>query len=116
MRTILFIGLALCIQGSAIAQDVTPDPTAPATSQQPAPSKKIAKILAKGDGLTRETAYTVSSVNQEYEILRYLGLKPISQSLVMDKKAFDQFTAVDEITGEERNVWFDISKFFGRMF
>ena len=77
----------------------------------------VEQIVAASDGATEATAYEVSSVRQEYEILRYLGLQPGRQALVMkDGKAYDVITASDPATGETRKIWFDISSFYGSGF
>jgi len=48
-------------------------------------------------------------------VLRLLGLQSQSQSLhVIDGRPFDVLTATDPETKEARQVWFDISRFFGR--
>jgi hypothetical protein len=77
---------------------------------------RIAKVMGKTDGKTRETAYKVKSVDDEYEILRRLGLRPNGQSLVMDDKGhpYDMLQAVDPATGKEVELWFDIGSFFGK--
>ena len=98
----------------------SPDAT-PATvpTAAPLPSdlpKGIAKILAKADGSTPENAIKVRSVGQEYEIIRALGYRPGSQALVTDKgKAYDRLTVTHAQTGEQREFWFDISSFYGRI-
>lgn len=95
---------------------------APATATSPIPAS-IARELASGDGKSQETAYVVfekdemSGVDKEYEVLRYLGLKPSGQALVTGKtKTYDAMTVVDPRTGATSTVWFDISKFFGKLF
>jgi len=98
------------------------DPQTPAA--EPAkPPKELAKELASGDGKSRETAFVIHAgdegrgVAKEYAILAYLGLKPGSQSLIMENgKTYDTIEATDPKTGTSRTVWFDISKFFGKMF
>ncbi|MFN3516835.1 MAG: DUF4919 domain-containing protein [Novosphingobium sp.] len=95
-------------------QPILIEPVPAPSTELPAPPKSIAKALKSGDGLTEKTAYKVSSVRQEYEILRYLGLEPRMQALVINKKAYDVITAVDPATGKERKVWFNISSFYGR--
>lgn len=76
-----------------------------------------ATIMASAQGTGPEDAYVVSSVAQEYEILRLLGLERGSQALhVIDGRAFDVLTARDPANGEMREIWFDISRFFGRNF
>jgi len=68
-----------------------------------------ASILASAGGTGPEDAYVVTSVAQEYEILRLLGLQPGTQALnVVDGRAFDVLTA-SAPGGEPREVWFDIS-------
>jgi hypothetical protein len=99
----------------ALAQ--TPEPTASPTAEpSPAVDRRLAKILATGDGKSADTAYKVGSVADEYAILRILNLQLRSQSLITGKKPYDRIDAVDRATGETRAVWFDISRFFGRMF
>ena len=91
-------------------------------AHQPAPvivpSKRIAKVLAKGDGLSRESAYRVRSVREEYEILRVFGLTPGKQSLVIgpNGKAYDTLEGTDPRTGQTLEMWFDISSFYGSAF
>ena len=73
-------------------------------------------VLASAGGTGPEDAYVVASVAQEYEILRMLGLSAEVQSLrTINGKAFDVITATDPETGEARDIWFDISRFFGRL-
>jgi len=70
-------------------------------------------VIASANGTGPDDAYVVDSVAQEYEVLRLLGLQ--SQSLhVIDGRPFDVLTATDPETKEARQVWFDISRFFGR--
>ncbi|MGN6850241.1 MAG: DUF4919 domain-containing protein [Sphingomicrobium sp.] len=95
------IGLALVISGAPVS----------AADQPAAISKHIAKILAATDGATEQTAYKVSSVHEEYEIVAALKLTPKIQSLVVKKKPFDVIEAADE-TGATRKIWFDISSFY----
>lgn len=77
-----------------------------------APSKHIAKIMARGDGASPETAYRVSSIRDEYEIVRALGLEVRSQSLVRRKKMYDVLEVADPRDGSIRRLWFDISRFY----
>ena len=77
----------------------------------PAPSAHIAKIMAKGDGRSPETAYKVGSVREEYEIVRALGLAVKSQSLIGGKKPYDMLEVVDA-RGNVLRLWFDISAFY----
>lgn len=73
-------------------------------------------VIASANGTGPDDAYVVDSVAQEYEVLRLLGLQSQSQSLhVIDGRPFDVLTATDPETKEAREVWFDISRFFGRL-
>lgn len=98
-----FVILLAALGTAAVAQ--------PSTTTSSVP-KHIAKILSRADGRSKETAYKVSSVQEEYQIMRALGLTIKLQALVEAKKPYDLFTAVDPATGAERDVWFDISSFY----
>jgi len=75
-------------------------------------SNHIQKVMAEGDGLTAASAFKVSSVKDEYEILQVLGLEIVSQSLVvLKKKSYDVLTAKDD-AGVVRELWFDVSRFY----
>ncbi len=101
-KVILFT--AICVLGSVtLAQ---PDPQAPTVS------KHIAKILSRSDGLSERTAYRVSSVHDEYEVLKALGLTSDKQSLVQTRKPYDVLETKDPRTGALRVLWFDISSFY----
>lgn len=81
------------------------------TVVEPVP-KRIQKIIAKADGMTAETAFKVASIDEEYRVLQALRLQPRSQALVVHrKKPYDVMTVTDE-TGAERQIWFDISRFY----
>lgn len=97
-----------CIIAVALISGAIP---ASAADQSASPSKHISKILAAADGASEETAYKVSSVHEEYEILAALRLVPKVQSLVVKKKPYDVIEAADE-AGAARKIWFDISSFY----
>jgi hypothetical protein len=82
------------------------------------PSKRVAKIIARGNGLTKESAFRVRSVGEEYEILRIFGLQPGKQSLAIEPngKSFDVIDVTNPRTGRTFDVWFDISSFYGSSF
>lgn len=109
---IMSVVAALSLQAPVFADDPAPD----ATITEHLPPKSLRKILAKGDGLTKETAYKVKSVRQEYEIVEYFGMRPGRQALVVDGKAYDVVTASDPETGKTREFWFDVSAFYRRLF
>lgn len=72
-------------------------------------------VIASAGGTGPDDAYPVYSVEQENEVLRLLGLRKQRQELrVLDGRPFDLITAQDIQTQETRDVWFDISRFFGR--
>lgn len=72
-------------------------------------------VIASATGTGPDDAYRVVSVAQEYEVLRLLGLEMRSHALhVIDGRPFDVLTARDPATGATREVWFDISRFYGR--
>ena len=74
-----------------------------------------ATVVASAGGTGADDAYVVSSVAQEYEILRLLGLTMERKALhVIDGRAFDVLSVRDPATGAMRDVWFDISRFFRR--
>ncbi|MFM5884825.1 MAG: hypothetical protein ACKOQ3_05785 [Novosphingobium sp.] len=99
------------------------DNSQPHSTEAAKPPKEIARELASGDGKTSGTAYVIrandegSGVAKEYAILKFFGLVQGKQSLIMkDGKTYDTIEATDPKTGETRTIWFDISKFFGKLF
>jgi hypothetical protein len=69
--------------------------------------KILQSILSSGDGKTADTAYFTVSTSEEYFVLRLLGLKPKSQSLVKNgAHSFDEMTVVGE-DGKESTLWFN---------
>ena len=99
----LLFGMALVLVAPAAAQ---PAPEVPAA---------LAAIMAAGDGLSAETAYKVPDIQTEYAIMRQLGIAVRQQSLIVKGKPYDllEGTAAD---GSTRQVWFDISSFYGKGF
>jgi hypothetical protein len=72
-------------------------------------------IIASAGGTGPDDAYVVHSVMQEYEVLRLLGLEVERQALhQINGRSFDVLTARNPHTNETRDVWFDISRFYGR--
>ncbi|MXO71333.1 DUF4919 domain-containing protein [Alteraurantiacibacter buctensis] len=72
-------------------------------------------VIASAAGTSAQDAYRVSSVAQEYEVLRVLGLEARSQALhVINGQPYDVITAFNPRTGETRDVWFDIARFYNR--
>jgi hypothetical protein len=87
--------------------------SAAAAQAPPPPPARIARIMAAANGQSPETAYKVNSVSDEYAILRALGLRPVSQSLVTKGKPYDVMEA-EAADGKRQTLWFDISSFFGK--
>lgn len=77
---------------------------------------RLAALLAQTDGASRDTAYRVSSVGEEYAILRARHLTPGMQSLVNVRGRSYDTIEVTDTTGAKTTVWFDISTFFGHEF
>jgi Domain of unknown function (DUF4919) len=66
-------------------------------------------IKSKGDGKSIETAYQVISINEEYALLRSIGLRPFEQSLLEDKGSqFDALKVVDPLTHQQSVVYFNV--------
>ena len=69
-------------------------------------------IKGKNDGKSVDTAYEVISINEEYGLIRSLGLRPIKQGLVQEKgHSYDAITVVDP-EGKESTLYFNIDKSF----
>jgi hypothetical protein len=69
----------------------------------------IKSILDSGDGKSKETAYVVVSVHEEYVVLRVLKLQPGKQTLVKDKgHSYDMLDAKDPATGKAVTLFFNI--------
>lgn len=72
-------------------------------------------VVASATGTGPDDAYVVSSVAQEYEVLRLLGLTAQEQRVhLINGKPFDVLSTIDPQTQEMRDVWFDISRFYRR--
>lgn len=72
-------------------------------------------VIASANGTSAQDAYRVSSLAQEYEVLRVLGLESRGQALhVINGQPYDVITAFNPRTQETRDVWFDIARFYGR--
>lgn len=68
----------------------------------------IKSILNSGDGKTKETAYVVVSVHEEYVVLRVLGLQPQGQSLLHDQgHSYDVMKTKDRQSGEVVTLYFN---------
>ena len=74
----------------------------------------LTSIKGSVDGKSTEKAFEVISINEEYGLIRSLGLRPIKQALLEDKgHSFDAITVVDPQTNQESIIYFNIDKPFG---
>jgi Domain of unknown function (DUF4919) len=67
----------------------------------------VQSITSSGDGKTADTAWFTVSTSEEYFVIRILGLKPKSQSLVKQgTHSLDEMTVVGE-DGKDTTLWFN---------
>jgi tetratricopeptide (TPR) repeat protein len=70
-------------------------------------------IFLFADGKSKETAFTVIRVDEEYSILNLLNLKPDKQSLLNDgDRVYDLIEATNRETKEKTTIYFDITTMF----
>jgi hypothetical protein len=69
------------------------------------PPPNIKKILCSGDGKTIESAYNVHTIDEEYDVLEFLKLKPIVQKLQIEEGCF-----YDIIKTQTKTIYFKIIK------
>jgi Domain of unknown function (DUF4919) len=70
-------------------------------------------IKSSMDGKSKEKAFEVISINEEYGLIRSLGLRPIQQALQEDKGHFyDVITVVDPQTNQQSQLYFNVDKPF----
>lgn len=73
----------------------------------------LKSIKSVGDGKSVDTAFHVISINEEYGLLRSMGLRPFKQSLVEHEgHIFDALTVVDPQTNQQSVVYFNVDKPF----
>lgn len=104
MKRYLAVALLVLVQpGVALSKDKQAD--------------RIASLIAASDGATKETAFKVKSVDEEYQIVRALHCRAGGQSLIIgdDNHPYDMLE-VTTPDGAKRQLWFDIKSFFGREF
>ncbi len=68
------------------------------------------------DGSSIEKAIIVKSVSEEYQWIRdnYPNSRPMGQSLIFNKKKPYDVIHIQTEAGSEKDIYFDISKFYGR--
>lgn len=67
--------------------------------------KDINRIMNSGNGRSIETAFLVTSVEEEYKLLRFLKLTPISRKVQMEEGSF-----YDAIQTKSNIIYFKIIK------
>lgn len=73
----------------------------------------IKSVKDSGDGKAMETAFVVITVDEEYVLFNFMGLRVVSQALVEDKgRHYDKMTAKDPKTDETSVYYFNIDKPF----
>lgn len=71
----------------------------------------LKSIKSSVDGKSTATAFEVISINEEYGLIRSLGLRPIGQAMLEEKgHRYDVMTMVDPKTNEESKLYFNIDK------
>jgi len=69
----------------------------------------INSILAKGDGNSSETAYTVITIEEEYAVMRALGFSVWGQQYIhKDEHTFDILSGTDERKSRTAKVYFNV--------
>ncbi|MBI1921770.1 MAG: DUF4919 domain-containing protein [Geobacter sp.] len=69
----------------------------------------VQSVIASDDGKSHKTAIKVISVDEEYVLLRMLGLRKLSQAtLHTDGHSYDKITVVDAETNKEFELFFCI--------
>ena len=106
--------IAISLLASAFAFAETAPSTNPGQTEKPEPPGQ--GEVAVMDGSTFAKAVVVGSVGAEYEWLRknFPGHKVRSQRLMMHAGKPYDVLAITTRDGSERDVYFDISSFFGK--
>lgn len=69
----------------------------------------IHSILDTGDGKSKDTAYVVASVHEEYVVLRVLGMAPRGQSLVHEGgHSYDLLDVLDQKSSNTTKLYFNV--------
>jgi hypothetical protein len=71
----------------------------------------VHSIEKSGDGKSAATAFVVISVDEEYVLINFMGLRPAGQSLVQQNgHSYDVMKAVNSETNETAEFYFNIDK------
>jgi hypothetical protein len=75
-------------------------------------------IILGRDGLTAANAYDVISTTEEYIVMGYLGYGYPSSQALMEENGhhYDKLTATNSKTKKTAGIYFNIDRFFGKMF
>jgi hypothetical protein len=61
-------------------------------------AKILGEILQTGDGKSPETAYRIRTIQEEYQVLKFLGYKPEMQMLmILDDDLYDVFQVGEQL-------------------
>lgn len=71
-------------------------------------------ISATGDGLTAKTAYIVTSVDDEYQIMYYIGYTSEGQALMNQNGHNYDKLMIKSSADKNDGIWFNIDSFFGK--
>lgn len=73
----------------------------------------VHSIENSGDGKTPETAFVVISVDEEYVLLNWMGMRPAGQDMInQNGHSYDRMKAVDPKTNQTVAYYFNIDKPF----
>lgn len=73
----------------------------------------LKSIKSSVDGKSTATAFEVISINEEYGLIRSLGLRPTGQAMLEEKgRRYDEMTVVDPKTNQVSKLYFNIDKPF----
>ncbi|MEI6157095.1 MAG: DUF4919 domain-containing protein [Atribacterota bacterium] len=77
--------------------------------------KLVDSVINSGDGKTPQTAMTVISIDEEYNVLDALGFDSEGQTLLdQDGNKYDLLKGKNSKTGESRDFYFNIDLFYGK--
>lgn len=69
----------------------------------------LKSITDSGDGKSKESAFVVISVDEEYVVLRVMGLRPNKQSVAHDGgHSYDVMETIDSASGKAVTLYFNV--------
>ena len=73
----------------------------------------VQSILKSGDGKSPASAYVVISTDEEYAVLRALGIRSTQQALMGEKgEKIDRISGVNEKSNETVTLYFNVTRPF----